>query len=206
MLNRARDEAVLADLHLVAALEGDLVDAVPVDVRPVEAAHVRDRVAVRRTAELGVPARDRHVVEEDLALGVASGGDHLGVEEEAAAGARAALHDQQCAARRQRVDRGGVGVTEGALLAVLGLLDGAAEGDRRGGLAGRLPRRLTRGRGARFETAPALGAETCSLGVLVSALSAERHGRPPGASDLITVRANPQPSVEVHGCVAETYQ
>ena len=77
-----------------------VVDAVAVDVGAVEAADVADGEAVGLAAELGVPARDRDVVEEDLAVRVAAGGDHVGVEQEPAARARAALHDEQRAARR----------------------------------------------------------------------------------------------------------
>ena len=65
-----------------------------------------------------MPARDGHVVEEDLAVGVPPGVDHVGVQQEAAARAGAALHDEQGVARRQRVHRGGV---HGVELAVGGL-------------------------------------------------------------------------------------
>src|SRR4029079_3085804 len=45
------DEAVLADLHLVAALQRHLVDPVAVDVGAVEAADVGDGEPFRRTTE-----------------------------------------------------------------------------------------------------------------------------------------------------------
>src|SRR4051794_25615284 len=194
MLSRARDEAdclivlptcpgvagevhqtVLADLDLVATLKGDLVDAVTVHVGAVQAAHVRDRVAVAGTPELGVAPGHGDVVEEDLAVGVTAGGDRLGVQQEAAAGARTPLHDQQGAARGQGVDRGGVGVVERALLAVLApLLGGSAERDRRRRLTGTLagaPAGAVAlplpGRGVgRLQASSALRAEACPVGVL----------------------------------------
>ena len=88
----------------------DLVDPVAVDVGAVEAADVARRRSRRSVAaELGVPARDGHVVEEDVAVGVAAGGHLVVVEQEPGAGVGAALHDQQRGAGRQRVDGGLVG-------------------------------------------------------------------------------------------------
>src|SRR3954452_16986311 len=182
------DQAVLADLHLVAALQRHLVDPVPVDVGAVETPYVGDGEPLRRTAELGVPAGDRHVVEEDLAVRVTPRRNHVGVEEEPAAGARAALHDQQCAAHRERVHRGRVGLVQ-PVVTVVGFLRGGAERDRRGGLAGGFlptpgptggPSRRAAGRlGGLLQAMPALGTEARPLLVLVSALGAERHHRPP---------------------------
>src|SRR5690606_15724529 len=45
----------LADLHLVAARQPRLVDALAVDVGAVEAAHVADEERVAPPGELGVP-------------------------------------------------------------------------------------------------------------------------------------------------------
>jgi hypothetical protein len=53
-------------------------------------------------------ARDGDVVEEDVRVGVPTGGDLVVVEQEAGTGVRAALHDQQCGPRPKRVDRGAV--------------------------------------------------------------------------------------------------
>ena len=74
-------EAVLPDLHLVAVLELDPVDPVAVHVGAVEAAHVADRERLAAAVELRVAAGDRDVVEEDLAVGVATGLDDVRVEE-----------------------------------------------------------------------------------------------------------------------------
>ena len=97
------DEPVLADLDLVAVLERGLLDAVAVDVGAVEAAGVLTVKPSPARLEHRVAARDGDVVEEDVAVGVASGGDLVGVEQEPAAGARALLHDQQRVPDGQRV-------------------------------------------------------------------------------------------------------
>ncbi len=75
---RVEHQAVLADLDLVAAGERRLVDPVPVDVGAVEAAHVADLEAVVGPDELGVPAGDRDVVEEDVAVRVPAGRGDVG--------------------------------------------------------------------------------------------------------------------------------
>ena len=144
-----------------------------------------------------MPARDGHVVEEDLALGVPAGGHHVGVEQEPAARARPALHDQQGAARRQGVHRGRVGVVEGALLRCSASLTGPPKVI----VAVVSLGRLARAAGGRLETAPALRAEARAVGVLVSALRAERHGRPPGAVDqsLLAQTLNRQSRFTVRG-------
>ena len=50
-----------------------MVDAVPVDVRPVEAVEVDDLDrAVYLPAELGVPSRDQEVVDDEIAVRIAS--------------------------------------------------------------------------------------------------------------------------------------
>src|SRR5690349_8296754 len=63
------DEAVLADLHLIAAAEDHIgVDAVAVDVRAVETAEVGDHVAVCRAGERRVTTGHADVVEEYVAV------------------------------------------------------------------------------------------------------------------------------------------
>src|SRR4051812_3603833 len=64
----------LADLHLVTAGQGGDVDRLAVDVGAVEAAHVVHGEAAALAVELHVRAADRHVVEEDVAVGVPTGG------------------------------------------------------------------------------------------------------------------------------------
>src|SRR3954468_2780914 len=59
------DEAELADLDLVAVAEGGRLDPFAVHVRAVEAADVADGEGAALAVELGVPAGDGHVVEED---------------------------------------------------------------------------------------------------------------------------------------------
>src|SRR5690606_1281651 len=98
---REEDEAELTDLHLVSALQGMFLDALPVDVGAVEAAHVAHGVLAAAPVELGVPAGHGDVVEEDVALRVASGRDEVAVEEEPAAGVRAAEHDEERGSRPQ---------------------------------------------------------------------------------------------------------
>src|SRR5215213_2053861 len=101
-------QAVLPDLHLVGVLEDDGVDAVAVDVGAVEAARVGDGEGVVLAGERRVAARDRHVVEEDLAVGMAAGGDDVLVEQEAAARPGPALYDQERGTSGQGVHRRGV--------------------------------------------------------------------------------------------------
>src|SRR6188768_1652121 len=113
------DEPELADLDLVAVGQHGLVDPVAVDVGAVEAADVGDGEAVRRAPELDVAPGDGDVVEEDLALGVATCGHHVLVEQEPVAGPRPALHHEQRAATRERVDGRGVVVVEGRPLLLL---------------------------------------------------------------------------------------
>src|SRR4051812_29990397 len=61
------------DLQFVTVGEGSLVDAGAVQVRAVEGTGVaHDVVAPLVAAQLGVTARDRDVVEEDVAVGMAT--------------------------------------------------------------------------------------------------------------------------------------
>ena len=115
-------EAVLADLDLGAVAEGGLDARVEVGaVQRVEVAHLERRAVPH---ELGVLARDRDVVEEDVGVGVTADGRDIRVEQEPGAGVRPAAHDQQRRAGRQ----GGDGL----------LLGGADVGVERAQLGGRL--------------------------------------------------------------------
>src|SRR4051794_4638423 len=89
------DQPELADADLVAVLQQGVVDAVTVDVGAVQASDVVHLVGALGAVELHVPTGDGDVVEEDVALRVATGADHLGVQQVAAPGARPALHDEQ---------------------------------------------------------------------------------------------------------------
>ena len=67
------DQAELADLHLVPAVQRDLLDPLTVDVGAVQAADVADgEHPAAVPAELHVPAGDGDVVEEDVALRMAA--------------------------------------------------------------------------------------------------------------------------------------
>src|SRR4051794_7277047 len=130
-------EPVLADLHLVGVLQDHRVDAVAVDVGAVEAARVRDGEAAALAGERGVPARHGDVVEEDLAVGMATGGDDVLVEQEPAAGPGTPLHDEQRRADGQGVDGGGIHRVE---LAGGGGVGGGAPREVDGGGGGAGPR------------------------------------------------------------------
>src|SRR3954454_23045982 len=99
----------LADLHLVAGLQGSLVDALTVDIGAVERPDVTDEEPVALASEAGVLARDRDVVQEDVAVGVAPGADLVGVEEEPGSRVGSAQDDQECGPGPQRVHGGLVG-------------------------------------------------------------------------------------------------
>ncbi len=62
----------LADLHLVAVGEDRGVDRFTVHVGAVEASDVDHLEVALVLTELGVPAADGHVVEEDVAVGMPS--------------------------------------------------------------------------------------------------------------------------------------
>src|SRR3954471_13767624 len=174
-------QAELADLHLVATGEGGDVDRLTVDVGAVQAAHVVHGEATALAVELHVPPADGDVVQEDVAVGVPTGGGDLLVEQEAAAGVGAALDHQQRRPGGEGLDGAGVGVR--GRLADLSLLAGVLATDL-GDDAGRLADPL----GAQSRTA--LGAESAALGVLVATSSAEhvgllrcrRHRRGPGGT------------------------
>src|SRR3954470_17747238 len=106
------DQPELADPDLVTVLEQCVVDAVTVHVGAVEAAHVVHLVGPLGPVELHVPARHGDVVEEDVALRVASGADDVGVQQVASARARPSLHDQQRTAGWQGVGCGGIRLVE----------------------------------------------------------------------------------------------
>src|SRR4051794_13297190 len=86
-------QLVLADLQLVAVLELVGVDAPPVDVGAVERAGVVQEPAAGAVHQDRVVARDGHVVEEDLGIGVAADRHALAVERERLARAPAAGAD-----------------------------------------------------------------------------------------------------------------
>src|SRR5436190_17690552 len=85
----------LADLQLVAGGQFRLVDALPVDVGAIEASVVVEVEPVVAPADLGVAAGHGHVVEKDVALGMAPGRGDVLVDQEVGSGVRAPTHDDQ---------------------------------------------------------------------------------------------------------------
>src|SRR5260370_570952 len=84
-----------------------LLDALPVHVGAVEAAHVADGEPGALAVKLGVPPGYGHVVEEDVAIGVAARGGQVAVEAEPAARVGAAHDQKQRAAWRQSTEQDG---------------------------------------------------------------------------------------------------
>src|SRR5688500_13797525 len=64
------DEPELADLQFVAVAERGLVDALLVDVGPVQRTRVTQHVPGRGALDLGMAAGHGDVVEHDLAVGM----------------------------------------------------------------------------------------------------------------------------------------
>src|SRR5262249_22631211 len=87
-------QAELTDLHLVPVAQGRRLDPLAVHVRTVERADIAHGEGATVAVELGVPAGHRHVVEEDVAVGVPPAGGDVVVEQEAGPRVRAAAHDQ----------------------------------------------------------------------------------------------------------------
>src|SRR3954465_10159715 len=80
---RVEDHPVLADLHLVAVAQHDLVDPVALHIGAVEAADIANREPPARLAhELRVLPGDRDVVEEDVAVRAAACRGLVAVQEE----------------------------------------------------------------------------------------------------------------------------
>src|SRR5262245_62260283 len=75
-------QAELADLHLITVGEHSRIDGLPVDVGAVEAADIDHLELAAFQPELGVPAADRDVVEEDVAVGMPTGRRGRLVEQE----------------------------------------------------------------------------------------------------------------------------
>src|SRR5579862_4342675 len=141
----------LADLDLVAPGQFRLLDALPVDVGAIEAAHVADGELGAPPVELRVPPGDRHVVEEDVTVRVPARGGQVAVEPEPAAGVGPAHDQEQRGPLRQGAERRRVREQVVAEVTVLR----AAQGQRRGGLSGT---RAAAHSGA-GQLSPAIGAE-----------------------------------------------
>src|SRR4029077_17339743 len=98
-----KHQSKFADLHLVAVRQHSPVHRFTVDVRAVEAADVDNLEFAAYAPELGMPAADSDVIEEDIAIRVTPGGRGGPVEQDPRAGVRAALDHQQPRALRQRL-------------------------------------------------------------------------------------------------------
>src|SRR5262249_51636689 len=109
-------EAVLADLELVVVGEPRrALDALPVEIRPVEAAEILDLEPGRATPDHGVLPGDRDVVEEDVAVGRAPDRRLLALQDERLPRpATARAHDERRAVDPELLEVG--------LLLVVGLL------------------------------------------------------------------------------------
>src|SRR5450759_1509310 len=75
-------ETELADLDLVAGLEGGLFDPLPVDVRAVQGADVVDNEVITLATEGCVGAGHGDVVQEYVAVRVATRADLVGVKQD----------------------------------------------------------------------------------------------------------------------------
>ena len=93
MLNQEH-QAEFTDLNLIAAREHCGVLRLTVNVSSVKASHVNYFESPIINAEFGVPAGHRDVVEEDVALGVATNCGGWPIEQEAGTRIGATLHDQ----------------------------------------------------------------------------------------------------------------
>src|SRR5262245_5012905 len=101
---------VLPDLYFVIGAKHGILDPVPVDERAVQAAEVADHVDVALVDDLGVPSRDRDVVEEHVAVRrTADQRPRLEELERLARATAARAHDER---RPADLGRGRPGVTQ----------------------------------------------------------------------------------------------
>src|ERR1700749_1966868 len=68
-----KHQAEFADLNLVAVGQHGRIDRLPVDIGAIEAADVHDLKLIGFQPEFRVPTADGDVVEEDVAVGMATG-------------------------------------------------------------------------------------------------------------------------------------
>jgi hypothetical protein len=88
------DEAEFADLYLITIPQQAFIDEVAVDISAVQAPDIPDHSALRGTAEGGMPAGHRDVIEKDVGILMSSDCHYIGIQEESAASVRATLNDQ----------------------------------------------------------------------------------------------------------------
>src|SRR4051812_36199224 len=138
------DEPELADLDLVAGDDGARVDALAVDVRAVEAADVADREGALLADELGVLARHRDVVQEDVARRVPADGGHVAVQQEPGPGVGAVVDPEQGGSGPQRGQGAGVDDGRARFGERVATLAHPDRGQPHGGRGGRLTSRRLR--------------------------------------------------------------
>src|ERR1019366_6744064 len=95
--------------NLITAAQARFLDAVAVHVRAIEAADVADGEQAALPVELGMPPRHGHVVEENVAVRVASDQRQITVQQKPAARVGSAADDEQGGSGGQGVDRCRVG-------------------------------------------------------------------------------------------------
>src|SRR5215212_7432046 len=98
-------QPVLADLQLVVVLEPRRLDALAVDEGAVEAPLVLDREVAVALGEHRVLARDRHVVEEDAAVGRTADGRFAGEREDLPGASAARADNERGALDAEALDR-----------------------------------------------------------------------------------------------------
>src|SRR5450631_3178250 len=111
----------LADLDLVTSLQCGLVDPFPVDVGAVQRTDVAHQEDIALAAKGRMLARDRHVVKEDVTLGMATRADFVRVEQETCTGVRAAKDYQQRRAGTQCLNSGLVLSGQGGVCGGVGI-------------------------------------------------------------------------------------
>src|SRR5579862_23993 len=177
----------LADLDLVAPGQFRLLDALPVDVGAIEAAHVADGELGAPAVELRVPPGDRHVVEEDVTVRVPARGGQVAVEPEPAPGVGPAHDQEQRAPLRQGAERRRV---REQVVAEVTVLQPSHGGQRRGGLAGTGAAHSGAG-----QLSPAIGAEPGVVGIRPTAPGTvnawHNSARPPLGEHLGIRRCSP---------------
>ena len=101
LARREENELELAHLDFVSAFQRRSLDPLPVDICAVQRPDVGDDVVAGLAAELGVPAGHRHVVQEDLAVGMPADPGDLARQHVPRPGVRTALDDQNSGPVRQ---------------------------------------------------------------------------------------------------------
>ena len=125
LASQEEHEHETTDLQVVEVVQRRGVDPVMVDVGAVERPRVAHVVPVGDTLDRRVTPRDGDVVEEDVGVGMTAESGDVAVEDEAAAGIRAAAHDEHAHALGQL----GQGLAE--LLVELEALGELGEAERR---------------------------------------------------------------------------